>query len=326
MSTTSQSLVTAPRFPKAKQLVGEDNWREYKREVLLTVQSRSLMGYLSGTIPQPSSTHLTTSPTYIYSTTPLPEEWSARDAITKSVIVTNIADPVGLGVDETKNSASIWKGLVDKFKKWNKQKIKLADDALRKCIYDPKTPMEEHEKKMCNLLKRLHNAGGTCTDEQFRLIVIASVPKEWKPDVQNVPGTDSESAFTFLHALYLEKRQEVDEEERDLKRVKALMAKYPEVYAAAAQSTQSGHTKARCWASGGGMEGKAPKWWQSKTDGTNTNVAMMDTQVNAIETNLDPSELYVLAAIDAEIPNTNKPSNLYMFKASGTTEDKSLPF
>ncbi|KIK54971.1 hypothetical protein GYMLUDRAFT_103827, partial [Collybiopsis luxurians FD-317 M1] len=79
--------------------------------VLLAVQSRSLMGYLSGTIPQPSSTHLTMSPTYIYSTTPLPEEWSARDAITKSVIVMNIANPIGLGVDKTKNSAFIWKGL-----------------------------------------------------------------------------------------------------------------------------------------------------------------------------------------------------------------------
>ncbi|KIK49982.1 hypothetical protein GYMLUDRAFT_253376 [Collybiopsis luxurians FD-317 M1] len=141
----------------------------------------------------------------------------------------NIADPIGLGVDETRNSASIWKGLVNKFEKQNEQKIKLADHALWKCIYDPETPMEEHKKKMRE----------TCTDEQFCLIVIASVPKEWKPNVQNVPGTDSESAFTFLHALYLERRQEVDEEEQDLKRVKALMAKYPEVYTAAAQSTQT---------------------------------------------------------------------------------------
>src|ERR1700750_3202171 len=93
-------------------------------------------------------------------------------------------------------------------------------------MYDPDTTMEDHEKVMRNLLKKLHNAGGHCTDSQFRLIIIASLPKEWKPDVCNVPGTTSEAAFTYLHGLYLEKREEREEEERDMKRVKALLVKY----------------------------------------------------------------------------------------------------
>ncbi|KIK52650.1 hypothetical protein GYMLUDRAFT_179909, partial [Collybiopsis luxurians FD-317 M1] len=124
--SVSQNSVTAPRFPEAKQLIGEDNWREYKREVVLAVQSRSLMGYLDGTIPKPLPTTSASPGSYgrsvypaiaatpYYSAIPHFEEWITRDAITTSIIVTNIVDPVGVGVDENKPASLIWRELVAK--------------------------------------------------------------------------------------------------------------------------------------------------------------------------------------------------------------------
>ncbi|KIK62673.1 hypothetical protein GYMLUDRAFT_242322 [Collybiopsis luxurians FD-317 M1] len=291
----------APRFPEAKQLVGEDNWREYKREVLLAVQSHGLKAYLEGTIVKLTAMLLinTQTPTNIFSKLPLPEEWVSHNAIITSIIVTNIVDPVSLGLDEDETSAVIWTALVSRFEKCNEQKIHLADSALHKCIYNTDTTMEEHERKMQNLLKCLHNTG------------------EWKPDVRNVPGTDSESAFTFLHALYLEKKDEADEEERDLKKVKVLLAKNPNVYASVMQTQGStgdqasndcacfncrklGHNKANCWGPGGGKEGQAPKWWRGKGKVKSQVQAVAapeeDINVNNIDTDPDASELYVLEA------------------------------
>ncbi|KAE9406178.1 hypothetical protein BT96DRAFT_987869 [Gymnopus androsaceus JB14] len=105
--------------------------------------------------------------------------------------------------------------------------------------------MEEHEKKMKNLLKTLHNLGGACNNYQFRLIVITSMPEAWKDYVLNVPGIFSSEAFTYLHRLYLNKRE----------RPTCTNPPCP---------TKVGHTIDRCWAKGGGAEGKAPKSWKDK--------------------------------------------------------------
>lgn len=40
--------------------------------------------------------------------------------------------------------------------------------------------MEDHEKKMQNLLKKVHDLGGTATDAQFRQIIISSMPSDWR--------------------------------------------------------------------------------------------------------------------------------------------------
>ncbi|KIK53183.1 hypothetical protein GYMLUDRAFT_102561, partial [Collybiopsis luxurians FD-317 M1] len=84
--------------------------------VLLAVQSRGLKGYLEGTIVKLTAMSLisTQTPTNIFSKLPLPEEWVSHDAIVTSIIVTNIVDPVGLGVDEDETSAAIWTALVSR--------------------------------------------------------------------------------------------------------------------------------------------------------------------------------------------------------------------
>ncbi|KAJ3858174.1 hypothetical protein EV359DRAFT_88143 [Lentinula novae-zelandiae] len=83
--------------------------------------------------------------------------------------------------------------------------------------------MEDHEKKMRNLIKRVHDLGGTATDAQFQWIIILSMPQEWRQDVCSIPGVSSADAFAYLHTLWYEKEEERREDKRDTKRVKALM-------------------------------------------------------------------------------------------------------
>ncbi|KAJ3858692.1 hypothetical protein EV359DRAFT_87353 [Lentinula novae-zelandiae] len=219
-----------PRLPDEKQLVGEENWRPYKREILFAVQARGLSGYIDGSIPKPNSYPgpiypVSQPPTPLFSPTPCLEEWELCDRLIARAIVSNITDPVGLGVDKTKRSSEIWQMLVKRFEKRDEQRIHLADTNLRQEKYEPlEDTMEDHEKKMRNLLKKVHDLGGTATDAQFRRIVISSMPNDWRQDIRSVPGTSSAEAFTYLHTLWYQKEEERKEEERDTKCVKALMA------------------------------------------------------------------------------------------------------
>lgn len=304
-----------PRLPDERQLVGEDNWRPYKREILFAVQSKGLTGYIDGTIPRPSTypgqiyppTQLQTP---LFSLTPCLEEWEARDRLVAGAIVSNITDPVGLGVDETKRASDIWQALIKRFEKRDEQRIHLADTNLRQEKFDPaEGTMEDHEKRMRNLLKKVHDLGGTATDAQFRRITISSMPPDWRQDVRSVPGTSSADAFTYLHTLWHEKEEERKEDERDTKRVKALMAANSQgVTTTRGKSSitchncnKIGHIARKCWAKGGGMEGQWPKQNQPKDAGTSAKLAHTD------ETDMaPPKETYVMSAKAGDRASTSR--------------------
>ncbi|KAJ3858500.1 hypothetical protein EV359DRAFT_68966 [Lentinula novae-zelandiae] len=170
------NLVNIPRLPDEKQLAGEENWRPFKREISFAVQSRGLTGYMDGTIPKltprtqdypgPIYPMMATPP---YSPTPHPEEWELRDRLVAGAIVSNIVDPIGLGVDETKRASEIWQNLIKRFEKRDEQQIHLAETSLRREVFDPSTDtMESHEKKMQNLLKRMLNSEGSSYSQCLR--------------------------------------------------------------------------------------------------------------------------------------------------------------
>ncbi|KAE9399981.1 hypothetical protein BT96DRAFT_993437, partial [Gymnopus androsaceus JB14] len=209
MASTGNSPLNVPTFPETSQLSGQDTWRAFKDCVELNVQVRGLTGYLDGSIPKP------TSATYIYiaqsaspidSVTPSPGEWNQCERMVASIIFLNCTDPVGIGIECSDTAHKTWQYLIKKYEARDEQRIHIADTLLREHKFNPdSTTMEEHEKKMKNLLKQLHNLGGTCNDYQFRMIVIASMPESWKDYVLNVPGIYSTNAFTYLHRLYLDK-------------------------------------------------------------------------------------------------------------------------
>ncbi|KAJ3863325.1 hypothetical protein EV359DRAFT_82495 [Lentinula novae-zelandiae] len=319
------NLVNIPRLPDEKQLAGEENWRPFKREILFAVQLRGLTGYMDGTIPKPTPrTQDYPGPIYPtmatppYSPTPHPEEWELRDRLVGGAIVSNIVDPIGLGVDEMKRASEIWQNLIKRFEKRDEQQIHLAETGLRREVFDPSTDtMESHEKKMRNLLKRVHDLGGTTTDAQFRRIVIFSMPPEWRQDVRTVPGNSSANAFTYLQTLWYQREEERKEEERDTKRVKVLMAAHSQLPTFSQPRDQNkggtrptvichncskpGHIAKKCWAKGGGMEGQGPKGnYRSKDNPTANAIPTNENETNS------PMATYVMSAQSNVGTNTNK--------------------
>ncbi|GAW04135.1 Retrovirus-related Pol polyprotein from transposon TNT 1-94 Includes: ame: Full=Protease [Lentinula edodes] len=174
--------------------------------------------------------------------------------------------------------------------------------------------MEDHEKRMRNLIKRVHDLGGTATDAQFWRIVISSMPPEWRSDVRSVPGSTSAEAFTYLHTLWYEKEEERREDERDTKRVKALMSAHSNTQTrnngkptiTCHNCSKPGHIARKCWAKGGGMEGQWPKQGQANRP---------KTEANAQAASMDNAEV-------------SSPMATYVLSAQSRNDklDKSIPF
>ncbi|KAJ6482738.1 hypothetical protein C8R45DRAFT_830813, partial [Mycena sanguinolenta] len=79
--------------------------------------SKGLKGYLDGTITLPALTTVpsgTAAPdsTPVFSTAPSREEYMYRDGIMKSMIVTNVVDPIGLGLRLDGTSKECWDSLI----------------------------------------------------------------------------------------------------------------------------------------------------------------------------------------------------------------------
>ncbi|KAE9388806.1 hypothetical protein BT96DRAFT_947320 [Gymnopus androsaceus JB14] len=276
MASIGNSLLNVPTFPETSQLSGQDTWWAFKDCVELNVQVRGLTGYLDGSIPKPmlaTYIYVTQSASPIDSVTPSPGEWNQHKQMVASIIFLNCTDPVGIGIKHSDTAHKTWQYLIKKYEARDEQCIHIADTLLREHKFNPdSTTMEEHEKKMKNLLKQLHNLGGTCNDYQFQMIDY----------ILNVPGIYSTDTFTYLHRLYLDKvgctHSSGDDYIKD--KVTALVAQHLATHAASTSSpnvkckhhicsnpvcpTKVGHTIDKCWAKGRGAEGKAPKSWCDK--------------------------------------------------------------
>ncbi|KAJ7075598.1 hypothetical protein B0H15DRAFT_791681, partial [Mycena belliarum] len=77
--------------------------------------SKGVTGYLHGTITKPplliTGTANIPAPTPIFSTNPSHDEWVYRDGATKSMVVTNIVDPIGLGIKRDGTAKECWESV-----------------------------------------------------------------------------------------------------------------------------------------------------------------------------------------------------------------------
>ncbi|KAJ7205033.1 hypothetical protein GGX14DRAFT_368357, partial [Mycena pura] len=89
----------------------KSNYPTFKVLIEEHAASKGLTGYLDGTITQPAlitGASGTPDPTPVFSTTPSREEWTYRNGVMKSMIVTAIVDPIGLGIKRDGTARECW--------------------------------------------------------------------------------------------------------------------------------------------------------------------------------------------------------------------------
>ncbi|KAF9439759.1 hypothetical protein P691DRAFT_644909, partial [Macrolepiota fuliginosa MF-IS2] len=127
---------TPPIFADGDKFDGT-NWVAWSRLIHIAAEVQGISGYLNGTIPQPSpipaltvttpaaapatgvapatTTAMTILPTDTPwdSATPSAGEWKVRNVWSKSLLVFNTCNPVGLGINISGTAEGAWKSYLD---------------------------------------------------------------------------------------------------------------------------------------------------------------------------------------------------------------------
>ncbi|KAJ7199007.1 hypothetical protein GGX14DRAFT_373536, partial [Mycena pura] len=107
-------MITLPTLLATEKLQGnKSNYPTFKVLIEEHAASKGLSRYLDGTIVKPALITLPTGtlppdPTPIFSTAPSREEFLYRDGVLRSLIITNINDPIGLGVKRDGTAKECW--------------------------------------------------------------------------------------------------------------------------------------------------------------------------------------------------------------------------
>ncbi|KAF8814997.1 hypothetical protein BYT27DRAFT_7045930, partial [Phlegmacium glaucopus] len=110
-----------------------------------------------------------------------------------------------------------------------------AGNLLRSIRHTEGSDLDAHFCALRNAWKKYNNQGGKMDDSEFRMIVLASMPKDWMIFVSTL------GAYTTS-----------TENQRS-----QLTCSNP-------LCGCTGHTIDKCFKPGGGMEGQYPDWWKKK--------------------------------------------------------------
>ena len=161
-------------------------------------------GYLLGRITRPLFTTDTTTlkPTSFWgSLRPTEEEWDQRNAYALGMIMLNVKNTIGQGVKTDGTAAQAWKSLTDVHDLAMGMGLLAADSNLCMLRHIDGADLGAHITAMREAWAKTKAQGRKITDDDFRLIVIASMPKEWNVYISTLDTfKTSAEVITKLHS------------------------------------------------------------------------------------------------------------------------------
>ncbi|KAJ6490263.1 hypothetical protein C8R47DRAFT_977548, partial [Mycena vitilis] len=108
-------MINLPSLLASEKLqANKANYATFEILIQEHAASKGLSGYLDGSIKAPPIITVppgeasTETPTPVFSTTPSRAEYNYRDGVLKSMMVTNIVDPIGLGLKRDGSAKECW--------------------------------------------------------------------------------------------------------------------------------------------------------------------------------------------------------------------------
>ena len=189
-STTLGGNSNPPTFPE-EFLFDGTNYIMFRDRVLLAAKLRGAEGYLDGTIgtPNPKMTVPTPLATEWWDRSPSYQEWQVRNAWTLALIIYNTKNPVGLGIKMSDTATKVWETLKESYGTISDLGANMAENALRAIKYVDGADFQEHIMHLRSKWNYAIEKGADIKDNQFRAIIISSLPASWDYIVASLQST-----------------------------------------------------------------------------------------------------------------------------------------
>src|SRR3979490_1159336 len=249
------------RYEESERLdESSSNWNFWKTRIVPYLKGMRLWGHISGTMARPPDSDIKGL-----------TQWEEPDAQAPSIILMNIVPNIQAGLDCSSSKAA-WDGLLSRYAQADPIAQNFAYTwLLAKCYLEggPET-MPTHLAELQRLREACGGLGLIIADPQFAGIITLSMPPpSWDPVMGMLGGV--------LDPMVIISRLNTE-----WSRWGGLTSdkKNPNiVFQTGAKSSykcdncgKTGHSKTRCWAKGGGLEGQYPEWFKGKRDSNSPNV------------------------------------------------------
>ncbi|KAF9038990.1 hypothetical protein BDZ89DRAFT_1035486 [Hymenopellis radicata] len=180
-----QQILTSTLTERLMLRTDKTNYASFKIHVEEYIAGK---GYLDASISQPPIVPVTTgspapTPTPVYSTTPSRDEWNYRNGVAKSIIITNIIDPIAIGLKRDGTAAEVWERLEKICLPKSDAALSLAEEQLNETKFTgtSRVELDEHIANVHAKAARLQSLGKVLPDKDLKNTIARSLPKtpEW---------------------------------------------------------------------------------------------------------------------------------------------------
>lgn len=261
VTTATGGNSNPPTFPD-EFLFNGTNYITFRDRILLVAQLKGAEGYLEGSVKEPTSkmTISALATTEWWDPSPSPQEWRVRNTWALALIVYNLKNPIGLGIKMTDTTEKAWSTLKEMYRTISDLGANLAENTLGATKYMDGMDFAEH---ITDLRSKWNNAtewGADIKDNQFRAIIILSLPATWDYIVASLQSTKTSIKLVAGLILHWEQIKECLTATGTTST--ALYTKTPQpqkkLVCVNPNCGRTGHTIDNCYWKGRGKEGQFP--------------------------------------------------------------------
>jgi len=192
---------TTSTFSKTDKFDGT-NWASWRRLIRTAAGAKGAFGYLDDSITCPSTPPATIpSPaeTSWDSNTLSLNEWKAHNAWTLGLLIFNTRNPAGLGININGTAAEAWTSYINTYEKASNMAQLNAEQTLWNMTYSDHTDFNNFIINMHNKWSDARALGSKINNEDFKDIIITSLPKSWNPIAVPLYNPNMTSADAIAH-------------------------------------------------------------------------------------------------------------------------------
>ncbi|KAF7372248.1 Gag-Pol polyprotein [Mycena venus] len=268
----ASQMITLPTLLATEKLQpNKSNYATFKVLIEEHAASKGLSGYLDGSITKPAIITSTTGkapadPTPIFSTAPSREEWGYRNSVMQSMIVTNIIDPIGLGVKRDGTAKECWDSVTNACAGKSEAALSLAESEFQAIKFAgvSRDDLDELLSNIRNKANVIRMLGKTVDDKAIKHVLIHSMPAD--PRWLGLQGalfasTTTDEAFALIKTVAISTGMPEHTAEVVTSTSTALNTSTQKRRCTNPQCkaiNKTSHTFENCYWPGGGKEGQFP--------------------------------------------------------------------